>query len=184
MNGRPFVSATRYRRSRSPGISGSGACAGGIGRADQVRLGRVGYRGRRRPRRQRQLNGLLLAEKTIYAKGGFKGRPIRILIEDDTSNPDTAVTKVNDLIFNQKVIAIFGGSLLGPAVAMGGITDGAKIPQLTFTGLGPAVERNSEMRVPHAAAARAETPVRCTSTRARSAPARSACCTIPATATW
>src|SRR5262245_33239649 len=87
-------------------------------------------------------NGLLLAEKTVNAKGGFKGRPIRIIIEDDTSNPDTAVTKVNDLIFNQKVITIFGGSLLGPSVAMGGITDGAKIPQLTFTGLGPAVERN------------------------------------------
>ena len=85
-------------------------------------------------------NGLLLAEKTINAKGGFKGRPIRIIIEDDTSNPDTAVTKVNDLIFNQKVIAVFGASLLGPAVAIGGITDTAKIPQLTFTGLGPAVE--------------------------------------------
>ena len=85
-------------------------------------------------------NGLLLAEKTINAKGGFKGRPIRIIIEDDTSNPDTAVTKVNDLIFNQKVITVFGASLLGPAVAIGGITDTAKIPQLTFTGLGPAVE--------------------------------------------
>src|SRR5215475_2036509 len=84
--------------------------------------------------------GLQFAEKTINAKGGFKGRPIRIIIEDDTSNPDTAVTKVNDLIFNQKVIAVFGGSLLGPSVAIGGITDSAKIPQLTFTGLGPAVE--------------------------------------------
>jgi branched-chain amino acid transport system substrate-binding protein len=85
-------------------------------------------------------NGLQLAEKTINAKGGFKGRPIRIIVEDDTSNPDTAVTKVNDLIFNQKVITVFGASLLGPAVAIGGITDSAKIPQLTFTGLGPAVE--------------------------------------------
>jgi len=85
-------------------------------------------------------NGLLLAEKTINAKGGFKGRPIRIIVEDDTSNPDTAVTKVNDLIFNQKVVTVFGASLLGPAVAIGGITDSAKIPQLTFTGLGPAVE--------------------------------------------
>jgi branched-chain amino acid transport system substrate-binding protein len=87
-------------------------------------------------------NGLLLAEKTINAKGGLNGRPIRIIIEDDTSNPDVAVTKVNDLIFNQKVVTVFGGSLLGPAVAIGGITDTAKIPQITFTGLGPAVEKN------------------------------------------
>jgi branched-chain amino acid transport system substrate-binding protein len=87
-------------------------------------------------------NGLLLAEKTINAKGGLNGRPIRIIIEDDTSNPDVAVTKVNDLLFNQKVVTVFGGSLLGPAVAIGGITDTAKIPQITFTGLGPAVEKN------------------------------------------
>ena len=104
-------------------------------------------------------HGLQLAEKSINAKGGFKGRPIRILIEDDTSNPDTAVTKANDLIFNQKVIAIFGGSLLGPSVAVGGITDSAKIPQLTFTGLGPAVERNRKcvfhMLPPHELNARA-----------------------------
>ena len=73
--------------------------------------------------------GLPLAEKTINAKGGLKGRSIRIIIEDDTSNPDAAVTKVNDLIFNQKVVTVFGGSLLGPAVAIGGITDSAKVPQ-------------------------------------------------------
>jgi branched-chain amino acid transport system substrate-binding protein len=104
-------------------------------------------------------NGLLLAEKAINARGGHKGRPVRILIEDDTSNPDTAVTKVNDLVFNQKVIAVLGTSLLGPAVAIGGITDTAKIPQLTFTGLGPAVERNRKcvfhMLPPHELNARA-----------------------------
>jgi branched-chain amino acid transport system substrate-binding protein len=104
-------------------------------------------------------NGLLLAEKTINAKGGFKGRPIRIIIEDDTSNPDTAVTKVNDLIFNQKVVTVFGASLLGPAVAIGGITDTAKVPQLTFTGLGPAVELKRKcvfhMLPPHELNARA-----------------------------
>lgn len=104
-------------------------------------------------------NGLILAERAINAKGGHNGRPIKIIIEDDTSNPDTAVTKVNDLIFNQKVIAIFGGSLLGPSVAMGGITDAAKLPQLTFTGLGPAVERTRKcvfhMLPPHELNARA-----------------------------
>ena len=58
-------------------------------------------------------NGAVVAEKTINAKGGIKGRPIRIIVEDDTSNPDTAVTKANDLIFNQKVVTVFGGILLG-----------------------------------------------------------------------
>ena len=129
-------------------------------------------------------NGLLLAEKTINAKGGFKGRPIRMIIEDDTSNPDTAVTKVNDLIFNQKVIAVFGASLLGPAVAIGGITDAAKIPQLD-------IHRASDPRWNSSASACStccrrtnSMRARFTNTPARSAPRRSACCMTPATATW
>jgi branched-chain amino acid transport system substrate-binding protein len=87
-------------------------------------------------------NGLIAGEKQINAAGGYKGHPIKIIVEDDTSNPDVAITKVNDLLFNQKVITVFGGALLGPAVAIGGITDSVKVPQITFTGLGPAVERN------------------------------------------
>src|SRR5215211_8044562 len=45
-------------------------------------------------------NGAVVAEKAINAKGGIKGRPIKLIVEDDTTNPDTAVTKANDLIFN------------------------------------------------------------------------------------
>ena len=39
---------------------------------------------------------------------------------DDTTNPDTAVSKVNDLIYNQKVVAVIGGrhrTRNGPATA-------------------------------------------------------------------
>jgi branched-chain amino acid transport system substrate-binding protein len=86
-------------------------------------------------------NGALAAEKAINANGGVNGRPIKLIIEDDTTNPDTAVSKVNDLIYNQKVVAMIGGTNLPPAVAIGGITDKIKMPQFTFTGLGPAVEK-------------------------------------------
>ena len=41
-------------------------------------------------------NGILLAEKVINAAGGVKGRPIKVLIEDDASNPDTALSKANE----------------------------------------------------------------------------------------
>ena len=86
-------------------------------------------------------NGLLLAEKDINAKGGVKGRPIKIIIEDDASNPDTALSKANDLIFGQKVVALLGPSLTASTVAVGGVTHANKIPQIAFTGIGPAVER-------------------------------------------
>lgn len=86
-------------------------------------------------------NGLLLAEKDINAKGGIKGRPLKLIIEDDASNPDTALSKANDLIFGQKVEALIGPSLTASTVAVGGVTHANKIPQIAFTGLGPAVER-------------------------------------------
>src|SRR5262249_2263293 len=86
-------------------------------------------------------NGILLAEKTINAGGGVKGRPIKVLIEDDASNPDTALSKANDLIYSQKVVALLGPSLTANTVAIGGITDGLKIPHLAYTGIGPAVEK-------------------------------------------
>ena len=35
-------------------------------------------------------NGILLAEKRINERGGVRGRPLQILIEDDGSKPDIA----------------------------------------------------------------------------------------------
>jgi len=103
-------------------------------------------------------NGAVVAEKAINAKGGINGRPIKLIVEDDTTNPDTAVTKANDLIFNQKVVALLGGTNIAPTVAMGGITDKVKLPQFAFTGLGPDVEKTRKcvfhMFTPHALNAR------------------------------
>jgi len=86
-------------------------------------------------------NGLLLAEKDINAKGGVNGRPIKIVVEDDASNPDTALSKANDLLFSQKVVALLGPSLTASTVAVGGLTHSNHIPQIAFTGMGPAVEK-------------------------------------------
>ena len=86
-------------------------------------------------------NGLLLAEKAINAKGGVNGRPIKIVVEDDASNPDTALSKANDLLFSQKVVALLGPSLTASTVAVGGLTHSNHIPQIAFTGMGPAVEK-------------------------------------------
>jgi branched-chain amino acid transport system substrate-binding protein len=86
-------------------------------------------------------NGLLLAEKDINAKGGVNGRPIKIIVEDDASNPYTALSKANDLLFSQKVVALLGPSLTASTVAVGGLTHSNHIPQIAFTGMGPAVEK-------------------------------------------
>ena len=103
-------------------------------------------------------NGLILAEKTINAKGGLNGRPIRIIIEDDTSNPDTAVTKVNDLIFNQKVIAIFGGVAARAERRHGRHHRHCQAAAADLHRARTGGRAQSQMRVPPAAAARAQRP--------------------------
>jgi len=55
---------------------------------------------------QAERSGVQLAEKLINDKGGIKGRPLKIVIEDDGSKADIAKSKAEDLVFNQKVKAI------------------------------------------------------------------------------
>lgn len=89
---------------------------------------------------QPERDGALLAEKAINAAGGINGRPLRLTIEDDASNPDTAIAKANSLIRETKVKAIIGSTGLAATVAIGGLTDGVKMPQVALSGIGPAIE--------------------------------------------
>ncbi|MGO4666939.1 ABC transporter substrate-binding protein [Bosea sp. 2RAB26] len=86
--------------------------------------------------------GILLAQKTLNARGGVNGQPIEILIEDDASSPDVAVSKVNALVHSHKIKALIGTSGIAQTVAVGGITAPLKLTQIAFSGLGPAVERD------------------------------------------
>lgn len=89
---------------------------------------------------QPERNGILLAEKAINARGGVKGRPIKIIIEDDGSKPDNAKSKAEQLIFQEKVVAMIGPSLTASTGAIAAITNAEGMAQLAFTGLGPKIE--------------------------------------------
>lgn len=85
-------------------------------------------------------NGMLLAERVINERGGIKGRPIKLLIEDDTSKPDIAKSKAERLIHDEKVVAILGPSLTASTGAVGAVTNGIPLVHIVFTGLGPQIE--------------------------------------------
>jgi branched-chain amino acid transport system substrate-binding protein len=87
-------------------------------------------------------NGAVLAEKIINSKGGVNGRPIQLIIEDDASNPDGAISKANNLIYREKIAALIGSSQTASTVAVGGLSDPIKLPQVAFSGLGPTIERD------------------------------------------
>jgi branched-chain amino acid transport system substrate-binding protein len=84
--------------------------------------------------------GMQLAERLINEQGGIKGRPLRLLIEDDGSKADIAKSKAENLVFNEKVKAILGPSLTASTGAVAAITNGQQLPQFAMTGLGPAIE--------------------------------------------
>lgn len=85
--------------------------------------------------------GLLLAQKSLNERGGIKGRKLELVIEDDNSSPDVAITKANALVHQHKVRALLGASGIGQTVAVGGISAPLNLPQIAMSGLGPAVER-------------------------------------------
>ena len=89
---------------------------------------------------QAERNGIQLAERAINRNGGVKGRPLRILIEDDGSKADIAKSKAEELIFGQKVKAIIGPSLTASTGAVAAITNAQQMAQIAITGLGPAIE--------------------------------------------
>jgi branched-chain amino acid transport system substrate-binding protein len=90
---------------------------------------------------QAQREGYLLAVKVVNEKGGVKGRPIQLFLEDDASNPDTAVTKANLLLSTHKVKALLGPSALASTVAVGSVTARSGFPQIATSGIGLPVER-------------------------------------------
>jgi branched-chain amino acid transport system substrate-binding protein len=85
-------------------------------------------------------NGILLAEKRINERGGIRGRPLKIIVEDDGSKADIAKSKAEALIHGEKVVALLGPSLTASTGAVASITNRMGMPQLCMTGLGPQIE--------------------------------------------
>lgn len=75
---------------------------------------------------------LRMMEKQVNEAGGVLGRPLKIIIEDDQTNPKEAVTATQKLIQQEKVVAIIGSSISPSVLAMKPITAQAKIPQLAM----------------------------------------------------
>ncbi len=74
---------------------------------------------------------LVMLEAEIN-KVGILGRPIKIVIEDDQSNPTEAVTAVNKLIQQDKVVAILGSSISASTLAIKPITEAAGMPLMAL----------------------------------------------------
>lgn len=97
-------------------------------------------------------NGLQLAADEINAKGGINGNKIRLVIEDEQGKKEEAINVVKKLIFQDKVLMIFGPTLSNSMFAGGPVANGAKtvifgtsVTANGITDIGPYVFRNSVM---------------------------------------
>jgi branched-chain amino acid transport system substrate-binding protein len=79
-------------------------------------------------------NSFLMGLEEINKAGGIKGRPIELLIEDDTGKPDVGRSAVEKLISQDKVVALSGGYSSSVSYAMCGVAQQRKVPFVVTTG--------------------------------------------------
>jgi branched-chain amino acid transport system substrate-binding protein len=85
--------------------------------------------------------GIELAVEEVNAKGGVKGKPIKVVFEDDKTNPNEATNKVLQLIDRDKVVAILGEVASSRSRAGGIVANRKKIPMITPSSTHPDVTK-------------------------------------------
>jgi len=97
-------------------------------------------------------NGFQLAADEINAKGGINGNKVQLVIEDEQGKKEEAINVVKKLVFQDKVLMIFGPTLSNSMFAGGPVANGAKTVIFgtsntanNITDIGPYVFRNSVM---------------------------------------
>ena len=97
-------------------------------------------------------NGFTLAADSINAKGGINGNKITLVVEDEQGKKEEAINAFKKLIFQSKVLMIFGPTLSNSAFAADPIANATKTVVFGtsntadgITNLGPFTFRNSVM---------------------------------------
>lgn len=75
---------------------------------------------------------LVMMETEINKSGGILGRPLKLIVEDDKSDPKEAVTAANRLIDQEKAVAIIAATGSAPTLAVKAITAAKGLPQIAM----------------------------------------------------
>lgn len=97
-------------------------------------------------------NGFTLAADEINAKGGVNGNKLALTVEDEQGKKEEAINVFKKLIFQDKVLMVFGPTLSNSAFAADPIANAAKVVVFGtsntadgITQMGPYTFRNSVM---------------------------------------
>lgn len=83
--------------------------------------------------------GLQAAIDDVNAAGGVLGRKLTLVIRDDLSQPPKSIQNMSDLIDNEQVVAVFGPTNSGNALAWKRVPNQKKIPVIGTVGSGTAI---------------------------------------------
>jgi branched-chain amino acid transport system substrate-binding protein len=83
--------------------------------------------------------GIQAAIEDINAAGGVLGRKLSLVVRDDQSQPPKSIQNMSDLIDNEKVVAVFGPTNSGNALAWKHIPNQKKIVSMGMIGSGTAI---------------------------------------------
>lgn len=110
-------------------------CFGASMAADPIKIGIVlPLTGEQAKFGEIEKNSFLMCLEEVNKAGGIKGRPIELLIEDDTGKPDVGRSAVEKLISQDNVIMLSGGYSSSVTYAMCAVAQQRKVPFLVTTG--------------------------------------------------
>jgi branched-chain amino acid transport system substrate-binding protein len=81
---------------------------------------------------EQERNTLQMEESAINAAGGVLGRPVKIVIEDDKTDTNQAVTSANKLIDQDKAVALIAATGSASTLAVKAITAQKGLPQMAM----------------------------------------------------
>lgn len=85
--------------------------------------------------------GMEAAIADLNAAGGVLGQKLSLVTRDDVSQPPKSIQNMSDLIDNEKVVAVFGPTNSGNAMAWKHIANQKKIPVLGNVGSGTDITK-------------------------------------------
>ena len=123
------------------GAALAGGCAkGGGAAAETIKVGVYGpYTGGSSPMGTSMRDGARLAADEINAKGGVLGKKIELVERDDQATNERGAQVMQDLISNEKVVAVLGPINTGVALASYKYPMAAKIPMIINVSAGAPV---------------------------------------------
>jgi branched-chain amino acid transport system substrate-binding protein len=85
--------------------------------------------------------GIEAAIADVNAAGGVLGRKLTLVIRDDQSQPPKSIQNMSDLIDNEKVVAVFGPTNSGNALAWKQIPNQKKVISMGMIGAGTDITK-------------------------------------------